>query len=149
MKEEDHINAREGNQLHPIHLLHLIRQMYQEVERIELHVVHTDAACIQGVKLKSLKKEENNVTFITYDGSYGQTDKLLNFIQQFDAAFGGEDFTESSKLRHVSMYLQKFARKWWASLKTKGIQPRTWKVWCLEMMKQFLPSNVRDDVLTD
>ena len=46
------------------------------------------------------------------------------------------------------MYLQKSARKWWASLKTKGIQPRTWRTCRLEMMKHFLTSNVRDDVLT-
>ena len=58
-----------------------------------------------GRKAQKFKEGGKNVTFITYDGSYGQTDKLLNFIQQFDAAFGGEDFTESSKLRHVSMYL--------------------------------------------
>ena len=99
-------------------------------------------------KAQKFKEGGKNVTFITYDGSYDQIDKLLNFIQQFDAIFGGEDFTESSKLRHVSMYLQKSARKWWASLKTKGIQPCTWKVCRLEMMKQFLTSNVRDDVLT-
>ena len=62
--------------------------------------------------------------------------------------FGGEDFTESSKVCHVSMYLQKLACNWWASLKTNGIQPRTWKSCRLEMMKKFLTRNVRDDVLT-
>ena len=99
-------------------------------------------------RAQKFKEGGKNITFLTYDGAYGQTDKVLSFIQQFDAAFGGEDFTESSKLRHVSMYLQKSARKWWASLKTKGIQPRTWKSCRLEMMKQFLTANVRDDVLT-
>ncbi|MCO5560782.1 hypothetical protein L7F22_014402 [Adiantum nelumboides] len=33
-------------------------------------------------------------------------DKVLVFIQQFDAAFGDEGFTESSKLRHVAMHFQ-------------------------------------------
>ena len=31
-----------------------------------------------------------NVSFITYDGTYGAIDKVLAFIQQLDAAFGGE-----------------------------------------------------------
>lgn len=86
------------------------------------------------------------MTFLTYDGTYGQTDRVLSFIQQLDSAFGGEDFTESSKLRHVAMYLQKSAHKWWASLKIVGKQPRTWKACRAEMMKQFLTANVKDDV---
>ena len=40
---------------------------------------------------------------MTYDGTYAATDKVLAFIQQFDAAFGGEEFDEGSKLRHVPM----------------------------------------------
>ena len=59
-----------------------------------------------------------NVSFLTYDGTYGDTDKILAFIQQFDAAFGGENFQEASKLRHVAMYLTKSGKQWWASLKT-------------------------------
>ena len=51
-----------------------------------------------------------NITFLSYDGSYGQTDKVLAFVQQFDAAFGGEHFMERSKLRHVAMHFQKSAR---------------------------------------
>ena len=46
------------------------------------------------------------------------------------------------------MHLQKSARNWWASLKIRGLQPRTWKACRIEIMKQFLTSNVRDDVLT-
>ena len=63
-------------------------------------------------RAQKCKEGGKNITFLTYDGAYGQTDKVLNFIQQFDASFGGEDFIESSKLHHVSMYLQKLARKW-------------------------------------
>ena len=64
-----------------------------------------------------------NVVFLTYDGTYGETERILAFIQQFDAAFGGEDFEEASKLRHVAMYLTKSSRQWWASLKTRGKAP--------------------------
>ena len=63
--------------------------------------------------------------FVTYNGTYGETDKVLTFIQQFDAAFGGEDFDEGSKLRHVSMYLLKSGKKWWSSLKMIGKAPKT------------------------
>ena len=76
-----------------------------------------------------------NVTFLTYDGTYGDTDKILAFIQQFDAAFGGENFQEASKLRHVAMYLQKSGRQWWASLKTRGKAPKTWKACRAAIMK--------------
>ena len=68
-----------------------------------------------------------NVTFVTYDGTYGKTNKVLSFIQQFDATFGGEDFDESSKLRHVSMYLLKSGKKWWSSLRMAKTAPKTWK----------------------
>ena len=86
--------------------------------------------------------------FLCYDGTYGHTDKVLGFIQQFDAAFGGEYFTKSSKLRHIAMYFQKSARHWWASLRTKGIAPKTWKACREAIMKQFLMENAKDDVLT-
>ena len=62
-------------------------------------------------KLQKFKEGGKNVTFLTFDGTYGDTDKVLNFIQQFDAAFEGEAFTEASKLRHVAMYLQKTGRQ--------------------------------------
>ena len=89
-------------------------------------------------KLETFKEGGKNITFLSYEGSYGQTDKVLAFVQQFDAAFDGEHFTETSKLRHVAMHFQKSARQWWASLKTQGIAPRTWKKCLQENMKQFL-----------
>ncbi|MCO5568819.1 hypothetical protein L7F22_022520 [Adiantum nelumboides] len=79
-----------------------------------------------------------------------RSDKVLAFIQQFDAAFGDEGFTESSKLRHVAMHFQKSARQWWASLRANGEAPRrTWKNIRASIMKQFLSSNAKDKVLTE
>ncbi|MCO5599143.1 hypothetical protein L7F22_053243 [Adiantum nelumboides] len=63
-------------------------------------------------KLKKFKEGGKSISFLTYDGTFGATDKVLAFIQQFDAAFGDEGFTESSKLRHVAMHFQKSARQW-------------------------------------
>ena len=151
VKEEELMQGEEGHHhllAHPLHQVLLIRTGSEEGE----HARRTNGRRVRPQRAwkraQKFKEGGKNVTFLTYDGSYGQVDKVLNFVQQFDAAFGGENFTESSKLRHMSMYLQKSARKWWASLKTKGIQPRSWKRCRLELMKQFLPGNVKDDVLT-
>ncbi|MCO5576553.1 hypothetical protein L7F22_030365 [Adiantum nelumboides] len=76
-------------------------------------------------------------------------DKVLTFIQQFDAAFGDEGFTESSKLHHVAMHFQKSAKQWWASLQANGEAPKTWKALRASIMKQFLASNAKDKVLTE
>ncbi|MCO5593238.1 hypothetical protein L7F22_047245 [Adiantum nelumboides] len=62
------------------------------------------AAWRRSNKLKKFKEGEKSTSFLTYDGTFGATDKVLTFIQQFDAAFGDEGFTESSKLRHVAMH---------------------------------------------
>ncbi|MCO5594902.1 hypothetical protein L7F22_048937 [Adiantum nelumboides] len=95
------------------------------------------------------KEGGKNISFLTYDGTFGATDKVLDFIQQFDAAFGGEGFMESSKLRHVAMHFQKLARQWWASLRANGEAPKTWKALRASIMKQFLASDAKDKVLTE
>ena len=51
-------------------------------------------------KVETFNEGGKNITFLSYDGLYGQTDKVLAFVQQFDAVFGGEPFTERSKLPH-------------------------------------------------
>ncbi|MCO5582158.1 hypothetical protein L7F22_036048 [Adiantum nelumboides] len=96
-----------------------------------------------------LKEGGKSISFLTYDGTFGATDKVLAFIQQFDAAFGDEGFTESSKLRHVAMHFQKSARQWWASLRANGEAPQTWKNLRASIMKQFLSSDAKDKVLTE
>ncbi len=64
----------------------------------------THAAWKRAHRLKKFKEGGKNISFLTYDGTFGATDKVLGFIQQFDAAFGDEAFIESSKIRHVSMH---------------------------------------------
>ncbi|MCO5588851.1 hypothetical protein L7F22_042811 [Adiantum nelumboides] len=48
-------------------------------------------------KLKKFKKERKKILFLTYNDTFGATDKVLTFIQQFDAAFGDDGLMESSK----------------------------------------------------
>ncbi|MCO5607079.1 hypothetical protein L7F22_061271 [Adiantum nelumboides] len=107
------------------------------------------AAWRRSNKLKKFKEGGKSISFLTYDGTFGATDKVLAFIQQFDAAFGDEGFTESSKLRHVAMHFQKSARQWWASLRANGEAPQTWKNLRASIMKQFLSSDAKDKVLTE
>lgn len=99
-------------------------------------------------RLQKFKEGGKNITFLNFDGTYGDTNKVLHFIQQFDAAFGGEHFAEGSKLRHVAMYFQKSARHWWATLRAQELAPRTWKECRTAIMKQFLPKGAKDEVLT-
>lgn len=100
-------------------------------------------------KISKFHEGGKNVTFLTYDGTYAATDKILAFIQQFDAAFGGEEFDEGSKLRQVAMYFQKFARKWWASLRINKETPMTWTECCKAIMTQFLTEHAQDDVMAE
>ncbi|MCO5605617.1 hypothetical protein L7F22_059800 [Adiantum nelumboides] len=99
-------------------------------------------------KLKKFKEEGKSISFLTYDGTFGATDKVLAFIQQFDVVFGDEGFTESSKLCPVAMHFQKSARQWWASLRANGVAPKTWKNLRASIMKQFLSSDAKNKVLT-
>ncbi|MCO5554859.1 hypothetical protein L7F22_008395 [Adiantum nelumboides] len=100
-------------------------------------------------KFKKFKEGGKSISFLTYDGTFGATDKVLAFIQQFDAVFGDEGFMESSKLRHVAMHFQKSARQWWASLWANGEAPQRWKNLRASIMKQFLSSDAKDKVLTE
>ncbi|MCO5549343.1 hypothetical protein L7F22_002812 [Adiantum nelumboides] len=97
---------------------------------------------------RKFKEGGKSITFLSFDGTFGNVDKVLGFIQQFDAAFGDENFSESSKLQHVAMHLQKSARQWWASLRSKGEAPKTWKTCRVAIMKQFLSHGASDQVLT-
>ena len=107
------------------------------------------AAWKRSHKLKKFKEGGKNITFLTYDGTFGVTDKVLAFIQQFDAAFGDEHFLESSKLRNVSMHFQKSAVNGGQVFRALGQAPKTWKVMRIAIMKQFLSSDAQDKVLTE
>ncbi|MCO5573344.1 hypothetical protein L7F22_027113 [Adiantum nelumboides] len=107
------------------------------------------AAWKRSSKLKKFKEGGKNISFFTYNGTFGATDKVLAFIQQFDAAFGDKGITEFSNLRHVAMHFQKSARQWWASLRANREAPMTWKALTASNMKQFLASNAKDKALTE
>ncbi|MCO5548839.1 hypothetical protein L7F22_002301 [Adiantum nelumboides] len=101
------------------------------------------------IRSKVSNRGRKNISFLTYDGTFGATKKVLAFIQQFDVAFGDEDFTKSSKLQHVAMHFQKSTKQWWASLWANGEDPKTWKDLRASIVKQFLASNAKDKVLIE
>ncbi|MCO5608758.1 hypothetical protein L7F22_062974 [Adiantum nelumboides] len=100
-------------------------------------------------KKKERKRSPSSPSSSPSSSSDESGDKVLAFIQQFDAAFGDEGFTESSKLQHVAMHFQKSTRQWWASLRANGEAPRTWKNLRVSIMKQFLSSDDKDKMLTE
>ncbi|MCO5608779.1 hypothetical protein L7F22_062995 [Adiantum nelumboides] len=53
-------------------------------------------------KLKKFKEGGKNISFLTYDGTFGAIDKVLALIQQSDAAFGGGE-NKQSKLTGKGM----------------------------------------------
>ncbi|MCO5598503.1 hypothetical protein L7F22_052600 [Adiantum nelumboides] len=107
------------------------------------------AAWRRSNKVKKFKEGGKSISFLTYDGTFAATDKVLAFIQQFDAVLGDEGFTESSKLRHVAMHFQNSARLWWASTRANGEAPQTWKNLRASIIKLFLSSDAKDKVLTE
>ncbi|MCO5568549.1 hypothetical protein L7F22_022248 [Adiantum nelumboides] len=134
--------------LHIHHPLPLLTKVASSQEKQRSGHQRSYATWKKFSKIKKFKEGGKNISFLTYDGTFGATDKVLAFIQQFDAAFGDDGFTESSKLRHVAMHFQKSARQWWANLRANGEAPKTWKALRASIMKQFLASNAKDKVLT-
>ena len=55
------------------------------------------------------------VKFESFSGTQDRL-KALTFIQQFDAAYSGGNFTESSKIRKAATFLNKNALQWWSVL---------------------------------
>ena len=74
------------------------------------HDHHKRKAIEHKKRQQKFQEGSKNVSFITYDGTCGAVDKVFAFVQQFDAAFRGEHFTKSSKLRSMAMHLQKSTR---------------------------------------
>ena len=85
--------------------------------------------------------------FITFNGRYGQVEKAVQFVIQFDAAFGSENFLESSKLRMVSVHLTGIASAWWEALTQDGTAPKYWKGFKKASFKQFLPKEFKSHVM--
>ena len=76
-------------------------------------------------KPKPYKEGGAAVQFDTFRGFEDRT-KALSFIQQFDAAFAGGNFTEASKVRKTATFLKGNASQWWTTLLMQGQASSTW-----------------------
>ncbi|MCO5581228.1 hypothetical protein L7F22_035106 [Adiantum nelumboides] len=64
---------------------------------------------------KDYKEGGQAVKFGTFHGTHDKLKALL-FLQQFDAAFAGGNFTESSKIRKAATFLKTNVLQWWTTL---------------------------------
>ena len=85
--------------------------------------------------------------FITFNGNFAQLEKAMQFIRQFNAAFGSENFLESSKLKNVSLHLTGTASAWWEALVRDGTGPKHWKGFKKAFYSQFLPKPFKKHVI--
>ncbi|MCO5569564.1 hypothetical protein L7F22_023279 [Adiantum nelumboides] len=76
-------------------------------------------------KLKDYKEVGQAVKFDNFHGTHDKLKALL-FLQQFDAAFAGGNFTESPKIRKAATFLKTNALQWWTTLLNQGVAPSTW-----------------------
>ena len=76
--------------------------------------------------LRNLTKRGGaSVKFDTFDGAKDKKNAMV-FLQQFDAAFAGGNFTEISKIRKAVSLLKGNALQWWSSMQLSGRPPLTW-----------------------
>ena len=84
-------------------------------------------------KPKPYKEGGAAVVFDTFRGFEDRT-KALSFLQQFDKAYAGGNFTEASKVRKAATFLTGNAGQWWTTV----IATRTSTVHMDLVFKQFL-----------
>ncbi|MCO5602839.1 hypothetical protein L7F22_056978 [Adiantum nelumboides] len=96
-------------------------------------------------KKKTFKARDKDVKFEYYNGRR-VINKALAFIRQFEVAFAKGNFSERSKLRHVSMYLKDTASNWWLTTILKGRKPKDWEDFKKSFYAQFLPPDFETDV---
>ncbi|MCO5558539.1 hypothetical protein L7F22_012124 [Adiantum nelumboides] len=75
-------------------------------------------------KPKDYKEGGQAVKFDIFHGTHDKLKALL-FLQQFDAAFVGGNFTEASKIRKAATFLKTNALQWWTTLLNQGVVPST------------------------
>ncbi|MCO5603644.1 hypothetical protein L7F22_057795 [Adiantum nelumboides] len=66
-------------------------------------------------KPKDYKEGGQAVKFDTFHGTHDKLKAVL-FLQQFDAAFAGGNFTEASKIRKAATFLKTNALQWWTTM---------------------------------
>ncbi|MCO5611934.1 hypothetical protein L7F22_066193 [Adiantum nelumboides] len=87
------------------------------------------------------------VTFTTFTG-FDDRKKALSFLQQFDKAYAGRNFTEASKVRKAATYLTRNAGQWWTTLLLQGQAPSTWIYFKQILASAWLSDDFEANVMT-
>ncbi|MCO5598074.1 hypothetical protein L7F22_052164 [Adiantum nelumboides] len=87
---------------------------------------------------------------VKFEPFFGTTDRMkaLIFLQQFDAAYTGGNFTEASKIRKAASFLKGNALQWWATLLNQDQVPSTWVQFKQIFAPAWLTSAFEVDVMT-
>ncbi|MCO5594957.1 hypothetical protein L7F22_048994 [Adiantum nelumboides] len=98
-------------------------------------------------KLKDYKEGGQAVKFDTFHGTHDKLKALL-FLQQFDAAFAGGNFTEASKIRKAATFLKTNALQWWTTMLNQGVVPSTWVQFKQIFAPAWITNTFEVDVMT-
>ncbi|KAH7421157.1 hypothetical protein KP509_13G042900 [Ceratopteris richardii] len=98
-------------------------------------------------KQKDYKEGGQAVKFQIFSGMHDRL-KALTFIQQFDAAYTGGNFTESSKVWKAATFLKGNALQWWTTLLMQGLAPTTWIQFKQVFSSAWLTNTFEVDVMT-
>ncbi|MCO5585690.1 hypothetical protein L7F22_039626 [Adiantum nelumboides] len=93
-------------------------------------------------------KGGKGVTSTTFTG-FDDRKKALSFLQQFDKAYAGGNFTEASKVRKAATYLTGNAGQWWTTLLLQGQAPSTWIYFKQIFASAWLSDDFEEDVMTE
>ncbi|MCO5599663.1 hypothetical protein L7F22_053768 [Adiantum nelumboides] len=95
-------------------------------------------------KQKTFKSGDKDVKFDSLNGRR-DNDKALAFIRRFEVAFAEGNFKETSKLRHVGMYLKGTTSSWWLTQILENRKPQDWTAFKKAFYAQFLPPDFEQE----
>ncbi|KAH7298719.1 hypothetical protein KP509_25G056200 [Ceratopteris richardii] len=116
------------------------------IQALMLHAHNFDQLTPSG-KIKVYKEGGAATKFDTFNGTDDRM-KTLTFLEQFDAAFIGWNFGESSKVQKAAMFLKGNALQWWTTLVMRRQAPSTWVEFEQPFSFAWLTNTFEVDVMT-
>ncbi|MCO5571836.1 hypothetical protein L7F22_025584 [Adiantum nelumboides] len=93
--------------------------------------------------------EQNTSKTFFEDNSEAEPLARLSFLQQFDKAYAGGNFTEASKVRKAATYLTGNVGQWWTTLLLQGQARSTWIYFKQIFASAWLSDEFEADVMTE
>ncbi|MCO5578857.1 hypothetical protein L7F22_032704 [Adiantum nelumboides] len=111
-------------------------------QRGHQHLINAHMQRRSGPLLQEVQGRRNKHHLFSFNVNFGNMNKVLDFIQQFDAAFGDENF-----LDHPNSSMLPCIFKNQPDNGGQAYAPKTWKTCKVAIMKQFLLHGAFDQVL--